>query len=342
KLTPRARALSLAVPGRLREPGLLRMSRLERTGLGVHTHHHGAHDLVRPGLPLLVPQRRQVADAAGQPVESMAKIAQERVAETDRLTGLLADGLDLDHLLTDRLAFGPPAVCRVPDLETGETEHGEHHEHQDEDHAGSDTAATSGAEEQAAQHTDDERHEGVDDDGHPDIDEVPQHPRAPRGQLTRRVMTGRVSPREGSVLRNRLAGLLRRREPGLLRKSARRLAEGLRPGRRIGTRHECSPSTRTSETIDDPGGQPAPVGTGANQPGGLRWRPPTPRCESEHHHWPYPGGGGNPGCCGWPGCGCGYPACCCGYPGWPYPAWGAPGWSSARTTTVCMILSAQV
>ncbi len=24
------------------------------------------------------------------------------------------------------------------------------------------------------------------------------------------------------------------------------------------------------------------------------------------------------------------------------PAWGAPGWSSARTTTVCMILSAQV
>src|SRR5690606_9505353 len=154
--------------------------------------------------------------------------------------------------------------------------------------------------------------------------------------------TGRVSPREGSVLRNRLAGLLRRREPGLLRKSARRLAEGLRPGRRIGTRHECSPSTRTSETIDDPGGQPAPVGTGANQPGGLRWRPPTPRCESEHHHWPYPGGGGNPGCCGWPGCGCGYPACCCGYPGWPYPAWGAPGWSSVRTTTVCMILSAQV
>src|SRR5690606_31516014 len=246
------RAPSLAVPRRWGKPGLLGITGLLRvpglpisdlghTGLLVHPHHHGPHDLVRPGLPLLVPQRRQETDVASKGVERVAQHPQEGVAETDRLTGLLADGLDLDHLLTDRLTGGTPAIRQVPDHEGGIEERTDDVGHHLDEYAGCTTAASATGQENA-QESENEHHDGVGDVGQPDIDEIAQEPRAPRGQLTRRVVPRRVSPTSGgTVLRNRLSGLLRqRRRAGLLREPARRLTEGLRPGRRIGTRHECS------------------------------------------------------------------------------------------------------
>src|SRR5690606_16045290 len=118
ELTRRARAPSLAVSGQRGGPRLLRTTGLDGSGLAVHAHHHGPHDLVSQSLPLSVPQRHQVTDVADHAVDHVAEVAQERVAETDRLTGLLADGLDLDHLLAERLTGGPPGG--TPNSRSGE------------------------------------------------------------------------------------------------------------------------------------------------------------------------------------------------------------------------------
>src|SRR5690606_7735468 len=183
-------------------------------------------------------------------VERVAELPQERVAETDRLTGLLADGLDLDHLLTDRLTGGTPAIRRVPNRESSTAAQHYQVAHNPNACRGRDSTAAPTAGDQSRQQAENDRdHEDADED-YPAIDETPQEPCAPRGQLTRRVVPRRVSPTSGgTVLRNRLtrllrhglAGLLRRRRAWLLGKPARRLAEGLRPGRRtVGVRHECS------------------------------------------------------------------------------------------------------
>src|SRR6185312_16896231 len=72
-------------------------------------------DLVGEGLALLVPEREQVADAE-EAVKDVAQVAQERLPGADRLPGVLADQLDVQLLLAERLALAAenPAVVDAP------------------------------------------------------------------------------------------------------------------------------------------------------------------------------------------------------------------------------------
>src|SRR5580700_8843010 len=56
-------------------------------------------DHVGDGLPLGGPQREQVADEADDAVNEVADVADERHQRSDRLPGLLAHELEVQHLL---------------------------------------------------------------------------------------------------------------------------------------------------------------------------------------------------------------------------------------------------
>src|ERR1017187_2295317 len=72
-----------------------------------------AQDLVSEGLPLGIPERPQVADVAGNPVQDVHDVTGEGHPPADRLAGGLADELDVQCLLAPGLP-GPasqnPAV----------------------------------------------------------------------------------------------------------------------------------------------------------------------------------------------------------------------------------------
>src|SRR6266516_4594711 len=86
---------------------------------------HGPHDLVGQGLPLGVPEREEVADVADDAVHEVADVPDERVQRADRLAGLLADQLDVQHPLAEGLALAaldPAIPDRVAERTYGQQE----------------------------------------------------------------------------------------------------------------------------------------------------------------------------------------------------------------------------
>src|SRR4051794_16520013 len=87
-----------------------------------------AADLVRERLALVVPERPQPSDVAGQTVEQMREVTHERHTRADRLAAGLADQLEVEHLLADRLSRPAHADEPVPYEQRQRAEVTQHHE----------------------------------------------------------------------------------------------------------------------------------------------------------------------------------------------------------------------
>lgn len=82
----------------------------------------GVAELVGEGLVLLVPQRPEEADVAGERVEGVAELPPDGQAEADDLPGVLTDESDVEDLLADALAGGALAV-EVPQCDAEDAEY---------------------------------------------------------------------------------------------------------------------------------------------------------------------------------------------------------------------------
>ena len=76
----------------------------------------GVADLVGPGLVLDLPERGEVADAAGEGVEDVAQAAEEGAAEAGELSVVLPNYPDVDDALADGLTGGALPV-QVPEAD---------------------------------------------------------------------------------------------------------------------------------------------------------------------------------------------------------------------------------
>lgn len=83
---------------------------------GSALHDEGVADLVGEGLVLLVPDRPQEADVAGDAVQDVGELPADGQAETGDLAGVLADEPDAEDLLADGLPGGALLV-ELPELD---------------------------------------------------------------------------------------------------------------------------------------------------------------------------------------------------------------------------------